>query len=129
VLAHLDRGRIVVDAKTSVRALFCFGVLEPFYDLDDATRKQVFDKLLEAYSDLKGRFGVTVLGTLDDDRFVVGPTLGWPWTCYILAEAPDYDSVAKVCDILREFSVGEHRIWRYMKVEARTGRELFFGRA
>ena len=71
------------DPKTSVRVLFCFGVLEPFFELDDGGRKQVFDKLVEAYSDLKGRFGVTVLGTIDDDKFVVGPSTGWPWTCYI----------------------------------------------
>ena len=119
----------MADAKTSVRVLFCFGVLEPFYDLDDIERKAVFDKLVEAYSDLRGRFGVTVLGTIDDDKFVVGPTLGWPWTCYILADAPDYEAVTKVCNILREFKVGPHLIWRYLKVEARTGRELFFGTA
>ena len=119
----------MTDIKASIRVLFCFGVLEPFYELDDSGRKEVFDKLVEAYSDLNGRFGVTVLGTLDDDKFVVGPTLGWPWTCYILADAPDYNSVTKVCNILRQFQAGQHLIWRYMKVEARTGRELFFGKA
>jgi hypothetical protein len=117
----------MADAQKPVRTLFCFGVLPPFYDLDDKDRKLVFDKLVEAYSDLKGRFGITVLGAMDDDRVVVGPTFGWPWTCYILADVPDLDTVARFCNILREFSVGEYRIWRYMKVEARTGRELFFG--
>ena len=117
------------DTKASVRVLFCFGVLEPFFELDDTARKQVFDKLVEAYSDLHGRFGLTVLGTIDDDKFVVGPSSGWPWTCYILADAPDYEAVTKVCNILREHRVGPHLIWRYMKVEARTGRGLFFGTA
>jgi len=112
---------------STVRVLFCFGVLPPFFELGDVKRKQVFDKLVEAYSDLAGRFGIKVLGTLDDDRSAVGPTFGWPWTCYILAEAPDQAAVTGVCNILRQFSVGEHRIWHYMKVEARTGRSLFFG--
>jgi hypothetical protein len=119
----------MTDTTASIRVLFCFGVLEPFYDLDDAGRKQVFDKLVEAYGDLEGRFGVKVLGTIDDDKFVVGPTLGWPWTCYILADAPSYGAVADVCNILRQFRVGEQLIWRFLKVEARTGRELFFGKA
>ncbi len=114
-------------STSSMRALFCFGVLPPFFDLDDATRKQVFDKLVEAYSDLGGRFGIKVLGTIDDDRSMIGPTTGWPWTCYILADVPDQAAVTAVCNILRQFSVGEYRIWRYIKVEARTGRGLFFG--
>ena len=117
----------MADAPKPIRTLFCFGVLPPFYDLDADGRKAVFDKLVEAYDDLAGRFGMTVLGTMDDDRAVVGPSLGWPWTCYILADVPDHDTVYRFCNILREFEVGGDRIWRYMKVEARPGRELFFG--
>lgn len=111
------------------RALFCFGVLPAFYEASDEVRRTVFNTLLEAYKDLDARFGVKVLATLDDDRAVVGPALSYPWTCYILAEVPDYDAVTKVCNILREFRIGEHRLWTYMKVEARYGRELFFGRS
>ncbi len=114
--------------STPIRTLFCFGVLPPFYDLDEAGRKAVFDTLVTAYADIKGRFGITVLGTIDDDRAVVGPTFTYPWTCYVLADVPDFDSIAKYCNILREFSVGEYLLWRYMKVEARYGRELFFSK-
>ncbi len=111
-----------------VRALFCFGVLPAFYEAPDTTRRMVFDTLIEAYKDLEQRFGVRVLGTLDDDRTVVGPTLNYPWTCYILAEVADLEAVTNVCNILREFRIGDDRLWKYMKVEARFGRELFFGR-
>jgi hypothetical protein len=117
----------MTDAAKPVRTLFCFGVLPPFYDLDDAGRKAVFAKLVEAYDDLAGRFGMTVLGAIDDDQAVVGPSFGWPWTAYILADVPDHATIAKFCNILREFEVGGYRLWRYMKVEARPGRELFFG--
>lgn len=115
--------------KTMNRALFCFGVLPAFYDATEVTRKEIFQTLQTAYGDLSARFGVTVLGTLDDDRFVVGPATGAPWTCYILAEVPGADAVTAVCNILREVRIGEDRLWKYMKVEARFGRELFFGRS
>jgi hypothetical protein len=119
---------LIGDDKVN-RALFCFGVLPAFYDAGDDVRRGVFNTLLEAYKDLETRFGVKVLGTLDDDRTVVGPATAYPWTCYILAEVPDYDSVAKVCNILREYRVGDQRLWSFMKVEARYGRELFFGQS
>lgn len=111
----------------NIRALFCFGVLPAFFDLDDVVRKQVFDTLVEGFSALDRRFGVTVLGTLDDDRSMVGPSTAWPWTCYILAEVPDHETIAAVCNILRQYRIGDSRLWRYIRVEARTGRKLFFG--
>lgn len=112
-----------------IRTLFCFGVLPAFFEVDKATRKQVFDTLVTAYSDLEGRFGVKVLATMDDDMVMVGPSTTYPWTCYILADVPNYNAITQVCNILREFSVGDDLIWRYMKVEARPGRALFFGNA
>jgi hypothetical protein len=118
----------MMGTERPMRTLFCFGVLPAFYDLDETGRRLVFNALLDAYKDLNARFGVTVLGTLDDDRAVVGPALGYPWTCYILAETPSHEAVTGVCNILREARVGADLLWRYMKVEARTGRELFFGR-
>lgn len=110
-----------------IRALFCFGVLPAFFDLGDTVRKQVFDTLVSGFSSLESRFGATVLGTLDDDRNMVGPSTGWPWTCYILADVPDMDAVAAICNILRQEKIGEDRLWRYIRVEARMGRKLFFG--
>jgi hypothetical protein len=69
-----------------------------------------------------------VLGTLDDDRLMVGPSPTWPWTCYILADAPGLDAVAGVCDILRSTDLDSgNKLWRYLKIEARVGRPLFFG--
>jgi hypothetical protein len=81
----------------------------------------------EAFADLRGRFGVQVLGTLDDDQLMVGHSPGWPWTAYILADVPDLAAVSAVCNIVREAPAGEHRLWRYLRIEARVGRRLFFG--
>jgi hypothetical protein len=44
----------------------------------------------------------------------------------VLADAPDRDAVAAVCNLLREVEVEDARLWKYLKVEARIGRPLFF---
>jgi hypothetical protein len=112
-----------------IRVLFAFGVTADFFSSDDSTIPAVMEACKEAFRDLEGKFGVRVLGTMDDDETMVGPSEGWPWTCYILADAPDRDAVAAVCNQLRTTNVGEpgHRLWRYLRVEARLGRPLFFG--
>jgi hypothetical protein len=112
-----------------IRVLFALGVTSDFFSSDDSTIPAVMEACKAAFDDLEGKFGVHVLGTMDDDETMVGPSEGWPWTCYILAEAPDRDAVNAVCNQLRTTNVGGsgHRLWRYLKVEARLGRPLFFG--
>ena len=69
---------------------------------------------------------MSVLGTLDDDETMVGATDGWPWTCYVLAEVPDRDAAVRVCNLLREVEAGGIPLWKYLRIEARIGRPLFF---
>ena len=109
------------------RVLFCIGVLPAFFEAPSDGIPDLAQVIEEAFADLQGRFGVRVLGTLDDDEMMVGPSLAWPWTAYILAEVPDLATVTKVCDIVRSTPVGDGRLWRYLRIEARLGRELFFG--
>lgn len=115
------------ESSGAMRVLFCFGVLPPFFEADTDTRSAVAASLVKAYGGLESKLGIRVIGTLDDDRSMVGPSLTYPWTCYILADAPDYEAVVACCDILRRAPVGDDLLWRYLKVEARIGRELFFG--
>lgn len=116
------------EGADKLRVLFCFGVRDAFFDGGPDDRQEAFEAIPPAFADLGGRFGVEVLGTLDDDRLMVGPSPTWPWTCYILADAPDLDAVAAVCDVLRSTDLPSgHKLWRYLKVEARVGRPLFFG--
>ncbi|MFB2582395.1 hypothetical protein ACEXQD_14190 [Herbiconiux sp. P15] len=115
------------EAPARLRVLFAFGLTPEFYSLDQATILELLAVLKEGYSGLKQKFDVDVLGGLDDDELVVGATSSWPWTAYILADAPDYDAVRQVAGLIRTLRVGEHRMWRYFKVEARIGRPLFFG--
>lgn len=110
-----------------LRALICIGVSAAFFAAPAEERKEVVDATRTGFADLRARFGVTVLGTFDDDTVQVGPSTGFPWTCYLLVTAPDYDAVRGVCDIIRTTPVGDTQLWKYYKIEARLGRPLFFG--
>ena len=112
---------------TGLRALFAFGLTQSFFAEERARIPAIMEALKSNFADLEKRFGVRVLGTLDDDELMVGAADTWPWTCYILAEVPDRASVAAVCNILRATEVDGVRLWKYLKVEARLGRPLFFG--
>ena len=111
----------------ALRVLFCFGISQNFFDAPAETRGEVVQAFKEAFDDLGGRFGITVLGTMDDDDVVVGPAIGWPWTAYILAEVPDLETVKSVTTLVRDWQIGSDRLWKYTKIEARVGRGLFFG--
>lgn len=115
------------DKGSRLRVLFCIGVSQSFFEQDAASTKQFIEGVQGAFAGLGERFGVTVLGTMDDDELMVGPSATWPWTAYILADAPDLEAVTAVCNLVRETEVGEHRLWKYMRIEARVGRQLFFG--
>jgi hypothetical protein len=108
------------------RVLFCIGVTQSFFEEESASLPVIIPAIQAAFDDLGGRFGIKVLGTLDDDQIIVGQAPSWPWTAYILADAPDMEAVVAVCNLVRETSIGAHRLWRYLRIEARVGRELFF---
>lgn len=115
----------MTETKPALRVLLCGAVLQGFFDLPGAAIGPVWEAtgaLLRGIRDLPG---VTILGTIDDDQTMVGtsPT-GWPWTFYILADFPDRDTVVAACNLLRTIHVGEYRLWKYMRIEARLGREL-----
>jgi hypothetical protein len=113
--------------EKSLRVLFCFGVSQSFFEEDSARVPELAGAITKAFERLSDRFGLRVLGTMDDDELMVGPSSAWPWTAYILADAPSLEAVTSVCNILRETEVGAGRLWKYMRVEARVGRPLFFG--
>jgi hypothetical protein len=110
-----------------LRVLFCLGVLPEFFAAAGETQTALLTGIPAAFEDLGGRFGITVLGTMDDDELMVGPSANWPWTAYILADAPDLDAVIAVCNIIRSTEIGADRLWKFMRIEARVGRRLFFG--
>ncbi|MEA3150684.1 MAG: hypothetical protein QOD56_1623 [Gammaproteobacteria bacterium] len=116
---------MTTDTPKKLRTLFCGAVLQNFFDLPSADISAVWQAtglLLKGIRDLPG---VQILGTLDDDETMVGTSPnGWPWTFYILADVPDRATAVAACNLFRTIAVGEHRLWKYIRVEARIGREL-----
>lgn len=111
-----------------LRVLFAFGLTEDFYRADAEHVNACVAAFDSAFDNLGGRFGVTVLASMDDDQLQVGPSASWPWTAYVIADAPSLDAAIAVCNVVRETPVLEDRLWKYVKVEARVGRPLFFAR-
>ena len=111
-----------------LRVLFAFGLTEDFYRADTAHVNAAVAAFDSAFDNLGERFGVTVLASMDDDQLQVGASASWPWTAYVIADAPSLDAAIAVCNVVRETPVLEDRLWKYVKVEARVGRPLFFAR-
>ena len=102
-----------------LRVLFCAGVLPAFFNASLEERKSVFTLCRQVFSNWEERFGVKVLGSLDDDQSQIGPSLTYPWTFYALADVPDIDTVNKIVNQLRE---GESPLFKYINLETRIGR-------
>jgi hypothetical protein len=113
--------------SSKLRVLFCIGVMPATFEAERSLQLEVIDVIKRAFGDLRGRFGIEVLGTMDDDELLVGSSVTYPWTSYILCDAPDLHAAAAVCNLLRETEAPGGRLWRYLKIEARVGRPLFFG--
>jgi hypothetical protein len=115
----------MTDTQTApLRVLFCIGINQNFFDLPTGQGGLVwkaFSGMMDAVADTPG---VRVIGDIDDDSHMVGPSEGWPWTCYILADVDTQETVKAVCNLFRTTTVGEYTLWRYAKIEARIGRAL-----
>ena len=109
-----------------IRVLFCIGVNQNFFDAPPEVGKQVWAAFGEMMKGIERTDGIQVIGNMDDDRVMVGPSTGWPWPTSVLADAHDFDAVTAACNLFRSIQVGPgpDRLWKYCKVEARTGREL-----
>ena len=113
---------------TSLRVLFCFGINQNFFDLptDGVTTADVWQATVALIDGIKGLEGVDYIADIDDDSHLVGPSDGWPWTFYVLADVDTQATVKAACNLLRTIPVGEsdYKLWKYTKVEARIGRAL-----
>ncbi|MDT8913321.1 hypothetical protein [Amycolatopsis sp. PS_44_ISF1] len=114
----------MAEPAAPLRVLFCIGVNQNFFDLPAGGTGAVWQSFSAMLGELAALDGVTVLGTIDDDQHMVGPSAAWPWTCYVLADVAGQPTVAEACNLLRTTPVGEHALWRYLRIEARMGREL-----
>lgn len=117
---------MTTSTKPPLRTLFCIGINQNFFDATAQESKDVWAATVHMLQGIARLPGVTVLGNLDDDRGMVGPSDGWPWTTYVLADVPDIETVHAACNLFRTTPVGDgtYKLWKYAKVEARVGREL-----
>lgn len=111
-------------AHEPLRTLFCVGNNQNFFDLPKADIGPVWVATQTFLTSLRDMDGIDVIGTFDDDSHMVGPSDGWPWTFYVLADVKDQATVKEACNLLRTIMVGEFALWKYFKIEARMGREL-----
>ncbi|MEU5848530.1 MULTISPECIES: hypothetical protein [Saccharopolyspora] len=111
-----------------LRVLFCIGINQNFFDLptDGIEAGDVWQAFVSMMDRLKALPGVDFIGDIDDDSHVVGPSSGWPWTCYILADVDSQETVKAACNLFRTTPVAGDRakLWRFAHVEARMGRPL-----
>ncbi|EOT8834715.1 IacB protein [Escherichia fergusonii] len=111
-------------SQNKLRVLFCIGVNQNFFDATPAEAKQVWGAFGVMMKGMEETPGIRVIGNMDDDQLMVGPSTTAPWTTYVLADADTLESVAAVCNLFRTTPVGESKLWKYCKIEARVGREL-----
>lgn len=111
-----------------LRVLFCIGINQNFFDLPDGvvTAGDVWTAFVGLMDGIKGLPGVDFIGDIDDDTHMVGPSDGWPWTCYLLCDVDAQETVKEACNFLRSVTVGESdwKLWKYATIEARIGRAL-----
>ncbi len=110
----------------TIRTLFCITVGQNFFDLPADETGAVWQAVGDMMGGLAALPGVEIIGTLDDDETMVGRSVaGFP-TAYVLADVPDRETVSAACNLFRTTPVGEseHRLWKYLSVEARMGRPL-----
>lgn len=111
-------------AAQPLRVLFCIGINQNFFDLPKSGIGEVWTAFSGMMAEMARMPGVDVIGDMDDDSQMVGPSEGWPWTCYILADVDTQETVKAACNLFRTTMVGEYALWRYAKIEARIGRAL-----
>ncbi|MCG2624358.1 hypothetical protein LVY72_20920 [Arthrobacter sp. I2-34] len=114
----------MAETPEPLRVLFCIGINQNFFDLPKSQIGMVWTAFSGMMSQLAALPGVQVVGTMDDDSHMVGPSAGWPWTCYILADVDTQETVKTACNLFRTTPVDEHALWRYAAIEARMGRAL-----
>ncbi|KEY60841.1 hypothetical protein [Serratia sp. DD3] len=115
-----------MNQSNKLRVLFCIGVNQNFFDATAPEAKQVWAAFGSMMTGMEEMQGIRVIGNMDDDQIMVGPSSGWPWTTYVLADADALEHVNAVCNLFRTTPVGDgtYKLWKYCKIEARIGREL-----
>jgi hypothetical protein len=95
-----------------------------WYQAEDAAARQRVLTRLQAFFDGWQDGGARLIGSFDDDYFVVGQPSSLGWSIFVLYEVPSLDLVVERINSTREEVDGE-RLDRAFRMEVRVGRNLF----
>jgi hypothetical protein len=96
-----------------------------FHSSNEEKEKMILPRFIEVVKSWQEKLGAHLIGTIDDDLFMVGPPGSPPWTWYLLYDVPDLDTVASMIDTIRQSEDGKPRLDKYIRVEAIIGRPFF----
>jgi hypothetical protein len=95
-----------------------------WYQAEDAAARERVLARLQAFFDGWGAGGATLVGSFDDDYFVVGQPSSLGWSIFVLYEVPSLELVVERINSTRE-EVDGARLDRAFRMEVRVGRNLF----
>lgn len=110
--------------KPPYRALV-MGSLQPgYYTATTEARTRSILPAMKALLDGWERLGAHLIGSFDDDLFIVGPPASVDFSIYMLFEVQELDTLVHMLQQVRELIAGV-RLDEYIRFEARVGRALF----
>ena len=119
-----DDGMVYAERGDTKRVILLGAMTQAWYEIDDDDeRARVlgrFKKLMDEWRDL----GARVVGTLDDDLFMVGDPGSESFTFYLLFDVDDSQVAVDMIQRIRE-SVDGIRMNRYARFQAHVGRPFF----
>lgn len=115
----------MAEGKDHLRVMFCGALRDEYFRAGAAEREKFVEASFGTRNRLFQELDIKVLATLDDDRVRKGASDGWPWTWYILADVPDFETVQEFMRTYSQTLVDDDVLmWKYVSMEARIGRPL-----
>jgi hypothetical protein len=101
------------------RVLLLMSSTNGWYDANEEERDAALDQLRAVYSDAQDA-GARLLASMDDDLFVTGHHSPSRYSIYVLYDVDDLGVIVELVHRLRTSPLN-----RYLRLEARVGRQLF----
>ena len=112
------------ELESPVRVMIFAACREGWYAASDEEREEqalpALRRLLDDWSDM----GLDLIGSFDDDYFLVGQPGSLQYAIFILAEVESMERLVAIVNRART-TVDGLRADRYFRFEARAGRKLF----
>lgn len=120
----MNDGMVYAQDTDPKRAILLGAMTHAWYDIaDDVERGKVITRFRQLVKEWQG-LGARVVGTLDDDLFMVGEPGSPRFTFYLLFDVDDPQVVVEMIHRIR-VPIDGVRMDRYVRFEARVGRPFF----